>query len=196
MNLTSKLTETMCLKEIIKQEDACIYAYGLRSLAMLSLCTFTMFLIGTLLKEIIFTISFFLSFSSLRAFFAGYHANKKITCFLLSGLLFICCVLAGKSLAVQFKPEVLNGIVLLISILMNLSEFIRYKRTQNPSKGKIIKLRQSIAVTFGLLSMLIVSQLYFSIKIFIGIFMAFICTFALYEIKSLKLLLQSKLERV
>lgn len=73
--------------DLIAQEEYSYYLYGVKHLEVLIMTTGGVLLSGILLKEILFTVVFLITFSLLRIGWQGIHAKTKIRCFCYSLLL-------------------------------------------------------------------------------------------------------------
>lgn len=67
--------------DLIAQEEYSYYLYGVKHLEVLIMTTGGVLLSGILLKEILFTVVFLITFSLLRIGWQGIHAKTKIRCF-------------------------------------------------------------------------------------------------------------------
>ncbi len=71
--------------DLIAQEEYSYYLYGVKHLEVLIMTTGGVLLSGILLKEILFTVVFLITFSLLRIGWQGIHAKTKIRCFCYQG---------------------------------------------------------------------------------------------------------------
>ncbi|MDD2972613.1 MAG: accessory gene regulator B family protein [Lachnospiraceae bacterium] len=117
--VSDAMAEKFILEGIISEEDKEIYAYGWRALSMWMLCTLTMFVIGALMGEFLYTIIYFVSFSIVRAFYDGYHAKNRAICFITSTVVFIGCVLMGKYVIIKVEHYLMWTILILTGLLIN-----------------------------------------------------------------------------
>ncbi len=184
--ISDTVAEKFIAEGVIPEEDKAIYAYGWRALGMWCLCTATMFLIGAVMGEFVFTIIYFTSFSILRAYYEGYHANSRIVCFLSSMLLFIACVLAGKYVIPESGYSLLCMILLFLSICMNIikvAEFQQKNKTQAAEPYEKRKLQMGITIMFLMLMIFFGMLKTHFTKGYSGVFIAFVLTFLLFSMK-------------
>ncbi len=188
--MRQKISDTMAEKFIaegvIQEEDKAIYAYGWRALGMWCLCTMTMFLIGTVMGEFVFTMIYFISFSLLRAFYEGYHAKSRIVCFFTSMILFIGCVLTGKYVIRDANHVLLILVLIFLCICMNI---IKAAEFQQADKAQTAEPYEKSKLLLGITIMLLVLMIFFGMlktnftRGYAGIFVAFVLTFLLFSMK-------------
>ena len=106
--------------DLIAQEEYSYYLYGVKHLEVLIMTTGGVLLSGILLKEILFTVVFLITFSLLRIGWQGIHAKTKIRCFCYSLLLFLSGIYVKKQVVRSidlFSQAVFMGSMLIILLL-------------------------------------------------------------------------------
>lgn len=71
-------------QEVIPQEDAAVYAYGLQALFQTAACNGTMLLLAFATHHVIDTLIYWLIFLPLRKYAGGYHSTTPLRCYVLS----------------------------------------------------------------------------------------------------------------
>lgn len=180
------MAEKFIAEGVIQEEDKAIYAYGWRALGMWCLCTMTMFLIGTVMGEFVFTMIYFISFSIVRAYYEGYHANSRIVCFFTSMILFIACVLAGKYVIRDLNHVFLIMVLIFVCICMNI---IKVAEFQQADKAQAAEPYEKRKLLMGITIMLLMLMIFLGMlkthftKGYSGVFIAFVLTFLLFSMK-------------
>lgn len=121
--LASKVTDVLCRKKLIEEEDREIYEFGYEIIIDNIGKTLILLIAGILLHKLIFTSVFIIVFTSLRACCGGYHAKKSWQCDLLTLILW-SLVIWGERLAAMVVK--LGGKIYLV-ILVMISELIIYQ---------------------------------------------------------------------
>lgn len=188
MRLSDTIATKMASNDVISKDDRNLYAYGLRGMAMLGICAFTMFAIGILLHELLFTAVFFLSYTVLRAFYGGYHAQSRIVCFVLSNLIVVLSIAADKYIGND--RDVKTGfIVITIFIVLNIMKFIEYKKKELYSESRKLDFEKwitGIGLFLFILVLFFIMQKVNNGSVSNGIFISIICVFILHVIKKVK----------
>lgn len=112
--------------DLIAQEEYSYYLYGVKHLEVLIMTTGGVLLSGILLKEILFTVVFLITFSLLRIGWQGIHAKTKIRCFCYSLLLFLSGIYVKKQVVRSidlFSQAVFMGSMLIILLLTALWKY-------------------------------------------------------------------------
>ena len=112
--------------DLIAQEEYSYYLYGVKHLEVLIMTTGGVLLSGILLKEILFTVVFLITFSLLRIGWQGIHAKTKIRCFCYSLLLFLSVIYEKKQVVRSidlFSQAVFLGSMLIILLLTALWKY-------------------------------------------------------------------------
>ncbi len=121
IKLISKLSERIAagLKQssIINEDDVELYAYGFYILISKLLFLIIALILGVILNIVFESIVFYVSFSIIRAYAGGVHANKEWKCFLYTSVSIIMCAL-GIKVFINLKPTVLFAVILMISSLI------------------------------------------------------------------------------
>lgn len=111
-DLSVRITENLCKKEIIPREDEELYRYGFNMGLTMLLNLISTVLIGFLFSMIFYSIAFLVLYIPLRSYAGGYHAKTPTRCYFVS-LLIIAAVLAF----IKFSAGsyILYGAVLMLS---------------------------------------------------------------------------------
>lgn len=84
MPVTEKIVDKLVNLDIIDREDKELYTYGFKQGFILLLNLITTIVIGHILKMTLESLVVVVSYSFIRGYAGGYHANSPITCYLLS----------------------------------------------------------------------------------------------------------------
>ena len=121
IKLISKLSERIAVglkqSSIIEEDDVELYAYGFYILISKLLFLIIALILGVILNIVFESIVFYVSFSIIRAYAGGVHANKEWKCFLYTSISIVMCALGIKVLINQ-KPTVFFAVILMISSLI------------------------------------------------------------------------------
>lgn len=90
---TGKIVEQLTISGIIQSEKKELYRYGINQLLnnMFSLLTF--FIIGILLKGVIYALIFLMAYFPQRVYAGGFHASTAFRCWILSSGLLVLVLL-------------------------------------------------------------------------------------------------------
>jgi accessory gene regulator B len=110
--LANKLTETLVLYQIIKEEDKELYAYGFWQGIILSFNFMTMIAISCLFQMLWQGIVFTIAYGFLRSYAGGYHCRTQTRCYIFSVAL-ICVVLG----LMKFVPW--NNMGIAVSVILS-----------------------------------------------------------------------------
>ena len=90
---TGKIVEQLTISGIIQSEKKELYRYGINQLLnnMFSLLTF--FIIGILLKGVIYALIFLMAYFPLRVYAGGFHESTAFRCWILSSGLLVLVLL-------------------------------------------------------------------------------------------------------
>lgn len=111
-----------------------VYIYGFELLVSSVIETISLLLIGLLTGKLIDTIIFIISFSSIRVFSGGYHANSYLKCFIVT-VAYYLLVLFSADIMLAFP----NRTIILIAIITLFLSLILFILTSPvKSKGKSI----------------------------------------------------------
>lgn len=137
-----------------------IYVYGFELLVSSIIETGALILIGGLIGKFVETILFIISFSSIRFFSGGYHANSYLKCFVVTMISYILILLMTNILS-ELSYSIIVLIALMIFVL-SLILFIKIcpvysngKTIFNPTKQKklsVIALCINIILSVALFS--------------------------------------------
>lgn len=121
IKLISKLSERIAVglkqSSIIEEDDVELYAYGFYILISKLLFLIIALILGVILNIVFESIVFYVSFSIIRAYAGGVHANKEWKCFLYTSISIVMCALGIKVL-INLKPTVFFAVILMISSLI------------------------------------------------------------------------------
>lgn len=193
--LSDAMAEKFIAEGVIQEEDKAIYAYGWRALGMWCFCTLTMFLIGIIMGEFLFTMIYFISFSVLRAYYEGYHADSRIVCFFSSMLLFIGCVLAGKYLIPDANHLLLGMILVFLCVCMNIRKVAEFRSAyQEGTAESYEKSKLLVGIIVMLLMLMFFAGMLMSDfrKGYSSVFAAFVLTFILFGMKRIVIAVRKK----
>ncbi|MBQ7674589.1 MAG: accessory gene regulator B family protein [Alphaproteobacteria bacterium] len=119
--MISKLSERIAVglkqSSIIEEDDVELYAYGFYILISKLLFLIIALILGVILNIVFESIVFYVSFSIIRAYAGGVHANKEWKCFLYTSISIVMCALGIKVL-INLKPTVFFAVILMISSLI------------------------------------------------------------------------------
>ena len=107
-----------------------IYIYGFELLVSSVIETISLLLIGLLTGKFVETVIFIISFSSIRVFSGGYHANSYLKCFIVT-IAYYLLVLFSADIMLAFP----NRTIILIAIITLLLSFILFI-LMSPVKSK------------------------------------------------------------
>ena len=152
-----------------------IYVYGFELLVSSIIETGALILIGGLIGKFVETILFIISFSSIRFFSGGYHANSYLKCFVVTMISYILILLMTNILS-ELSYSIIVLIALMIFVL-SLILFIKIcpvysngKTIFNPTMQKklsVIALCINIILSVALFS---IHQNYMLISVLLTIF--------------------------
>lgn len=113
--LSHKIGNNLVHSNVIKEEDAEIYIYGINQILVSVLNVSSALIIGLILDMILESVIFMAAYIPLRSFVGGYHAKTPVRCYILS-LIMITVVLTG----MKYLPvaEIVCYAVLLATVLI------------------------------------------------------------------------------
>lgn len=82
--MTKRIIDYLLRHDIIAQQDAAIYVYGLQTLFQSAACYGTILLLALLTHHVIDTLVFWVIFLPIRQYAGGYHCSTPLRCFFLS----------------------------------------------------------------------------------------------------------------
>lgn len=164
-----------------------VYIYGFELLVSSVIETISLLLIGLLTGKIIDTIIFIISFSSIRVFSGGYHANSYLKCFIVT-VAYYLLVLFSADIMLAFPNRTII-LIAIITLFLSLILFILMSPVK--SKGKSIlnykkqKMLSIISLFINAIVPIILLTLYQN-NILIIVYPTIICVDVLIIIESLK----------
>lgn len=182
-NLTKKLFGDLTFKET----DLVLYKYSLRVLLCTLLNYFAFFLVGLIMGMLLENLLLIVTFSLIRKFSGGYHANKYISCFFSSITIDIICLTVVKN--VYFlSTNFLTFFTLLAFICICIFSPVEHKNKRiNEKEKKIFKI---LSITFSgmfvLISLIFIYLMSYT-RIGISIMMGIILSSVLMVIGRIKL---------
>lgn len=137
--LSEKATELLLRKNIIPEEDAELYAFGLHDMVMIIVLLVPVLVLAALIHMLGPAIIFILAYLPIRIYGGGYHADTEQRCYVSSLLKTILAILLIKWLpwnfAVSLVFVVMAGIVIFVFSpienehrLLSPAEFVVYRR--------------------------------------------------------------------
>ena len=139
MKLKDKLVHTMAENNVIEQDEIEVYRFGMQLLSE-TVISFVIFLIiaalfGSMSEVIIFTTAFAL----LRQYAGGGHADKFISCLLVScGIIIVFCIIINHSDVLVYFIGALAMISLIVILWLSPVDS-KYKPISNSDKKKYRK---------------------------------------------------------
>ena len=164
-----------------------IYIYGFELLVSSVIETISLLLIGLLTGKLIDTIIFIISFSSIRVFSGGYHANSYLKCFIVT-VAYYLLVLFSAYIMLAFPNRTII-LIAIITLFLSLILFILMSPVK--SKGKSIlnykkqKILSIISLCINAILPIILLTIYQN-NILIIVYPTIICVDVLIIIESLK----------
>lgn len=120
------ITDFLFSREIIDETDKEIYLYGFEILFASMLNIIMVVLVGLLFGQFLSGICFFVSFSILRKFCGGYHADTYLVCNLVFAINVFIVMLMLK-MKIYLSEEMLAGILLVCLGIITLYAPVRNK---------------------------------------------------------------------
>ena len=121
IKLISKLSERIAVglkqSSIIQEDDVELYAYGFYILISKLLFLIIALILGVILNIVFESLVFYVSFSIIRAYAGGVHANKEWKCFLYTSVSIIMCAL-GIKILINIEPTKIFVSMLIISSII------------------------------------------------------------------------------
>lgn len=113
--LSHKIGNNLVHSNVIKEEDAEIYIYGINQILVSVLNVSSTLIIGLILGMLLESIIFMAAYIPLRTFAGGYHAKTPTRCYILS-LIIIIIVLIG----IKYIPvlDIIYYVILAAEILI------------------------------------------------------------------------------
>ena len=132
------IVEQFIKNDLIAREEYSYYLYGLKHLEILSLTTGGVLLIGILLKEILFTVVFLITFSLLRIGWKGIHAKTKLRCFCYSLLIFLSGIYVKDQAVHRMNLNLLEAVACtgVLVVILFFTALRRYRISRESSGWK------------------------------------------------------------
>lgn len=113
--LSHKIGNNLVRSNVIKEEDAEIYIYGINQICVSVLNVSSALIIGLILDMFVESIIFMVVYIPLRSFAGGYHAKTPVRCYFAS-LIIVFAVL----ILCKYAPFnlILNGSLLVMSLIV------------------------------------------------------------------------------
>jgi len=120
--LASKVTDVLCRKKLIEEEDREIYEFGYEIIIANIGKTLILLIAGILLHKLIFTSIFIIVFTSLRSCSGGYHAKKSWQCDVMTLILWSIAIWSEPLVKIVVKTSKMYLILLIM-----VSELVIYQ---------------------------------------------------------------------
>ena len=140
-NLAKTITELICRANAIDEEEKEIYTYGFFMLISKLAFFIVAIIFGAALDVIFESVVFYITFTILREYSGGIHAEKEIVCDICTTLaigisvVFIKCILTANDLLAAYVIIILASIVIIsMSPIQNdmkelsAADYLRYKK--------------------------------------------------------------------
>lgn len=140
-----------------------IYVYGFELIISSIIETSALLLVGFLIGKIIETMLFLFSFSSIRFFSGGYHANSYLKCFAVTLVNYFLVLFLYNNL-IDFSVNIILAFSL-VTFILSLILFIKVCPVK--SKGKTIlnyKMQKRLSVIALCINMALVMVLFYILK--------------------------------
>lgn len=140
-----------------------IYVYGFELIISSIIETSALLLVGFLIGKIIETMLFLFSFSSIRFFSGGYHANSYLKCFAVTLVNYFLVLFLYNNL-IDFSVNIIL-VFSLVTFILSLILFIKVCPVK--SKGKTIlnyKMQKRLSVIALCINMALVMVLFYILK--------------------------------
>lgn len=141
------ITDFLFSREIIDETDKEIYLYGFEILFASMLNIIMIVLVGLLFGQFLSGICFFVSFSILRKFCGGYHADTYLVCNLVFAINVFIVMLMLK-MKIYLSEEMLAGILLVCLGIITLYAPVRNKNKELSDDD--IKKYRSLSIVVGI----------------------------------------------
>ncbi len=119
--MISKLSQHIAVglarSSVIQDEDIELYAYGFYVLISKLLFLIISLILGVILNIVLESLVFYVSFSIIRAYAGGVHADKEWKCFVYTTIALLICAL-GIKLLINFEPTCVYVSMLIASSLL------------------------------------------------------------------------------
>lgn len=122
------ITDILFRNKIIKSEEKEIYEYGIRAFFTNMISTIAMFFLGILLKEFLFTLSYYICIKILRSIYGSFHMNTRIKCFICTINFYLLSMVIVKLYFCNFK---LLYLVCILAFFVFLLNKVKFKHSHN-----------------------------------------------------------------
>lgn len=160
-SLSKRIAFFVCEKTDLLPLD--IYVYGFELIISSIIETSALLLVGFLIGKIIETMLFLFSFSSIRFFSGGYHANSYLKCFAVTLVNYFLVLFLYNNL-IDFSVNIIL-VFSLVTFILSLILFIKVCPVK--SKGKTIlnyKMQKRLSVIALCINMALVMVLFYILK--------------------------------
>ena len=157
---------------VIKEEDAEIYIYGLNQILVSVLNVSSALIIGWIFGVILEIAVFMAAYIPLRSFAGGYHAKTPLRCYIFSVIMLIVVSIGIKYLLV---PDLAYYIALVIGIfiVLLLSPILHPTKPLDAAEHKVYK-RRTIIVTLVELVLCLLLKLLDLNNLFVSVIYSFV----------------------
>lgn len=135
---SKRIASFFVLNNLISNEDAPVYAYGIELMLATILNTIVVCAIGIALGRFIETILFLASFAVLRSFGGGYHASTHVKC-----LLVLVASFAANMVVLRIVPADYILVTSLVLQLVSIHLIFKYAPVESENKPLSDKEKQS-----------------------------------------------------
>lgn len=172
-NSSKRIASFLVSNNIITDEDASVYAYGLELILATIVNTFVVCVIGIVMGRFIETILFLASFAILRSFSGGYHASTHVKCLVILVVAYMINMVLIWMISVEYMLYA-SLVLQFISIFL----IFKYAPVENENKplneeerrnykikSRILSLVLAAIASAGLLLFPTAQELFFSITL-------------------------------
>lgn len=162
--LAEDISFYLITNNIIDIEDREIYIYGLELLISTLFTSISILILGFLIGNLIFAVTFLLVHFFLKSYTGGYHAKHYYECYIYSIFTYIVLVIINCIISDIYKPFI--GLLLLIISMLVIFKFAPIENKNNPKteeemvrNKKISRIRISILSVIGVLGYIVKADL-------------------------------------
>lgn len=178
-----KLADVLVENETCPAENRDFIVYGLSSALELSLSIITTLILGAIFGMFIESIVFLASFSFLRTYAGGYHAEKASTCYFASSLIVALVLIITKLIPLKFIL-IISLVFLIVSVPFILKLSPVSAKHKPLDKEEVAYFKKKIILHMAIELVFMIILLYFN-----QLRLVFICAFGMF-ILLIALLLQ------
>lgn len=145
--LSHKIGDNLVRSNVIKEEDAEIYIYGINQILVSVLNVSSALIIGLVFNVLLEIAVFMVAYIPLRSFAGGYHAKTPLKCYFFSVVMLIIVSIGIKYFSM---PDLAYGIAFLAAlfIVLILSPIEDENKPLDKAENKVYK-RRTIFITFA-----------------------------------------------